>query len=80
MHWFKFDRKIISKISGFNCEFTFEAGRAETIKTELLDLLEKNNVNRISINPQTFSKETLLKINRNTSIEQIYEAFNLAKI
>ncbi|HHX48937.1 MAG TPA: coproporphyrinogen dehydrogenase HemZ [Clostridiales bacterium] len=71
--------KIISKISGFNCEFTFEAGRAETIKTELLDLLEKNNVNRISINPQTFSKETLLKINRNTSIEQIYEAFNLAK-
>lgn len=71
--------KIISKISGFNCEFTFEAGRSETITKELLALLQKNNVNRISINPQSFSIKTLSQVNRNSSIEKIYEAFELAK-
>lgn len=71
--------KILSRLAEYNCEFTFEAGRAETIKEDLLKLLQDNNVNRISINPQTFSEETLKLINRKTSIEQITDAFSLAK-
>lgn len=60
-------------------EFTVEAGRPDTINREILECLKKNNVTRISINPQTMNQETLDKIGRCHSVEEIKEAFNLAR-
>ncbi|WP_195251528.1 coproporphyrinogen dehydrogenase HemZ [Romboutsia sp. 1001713B170207_170306_H8] len=60
-------------------EFTVEAGRPDTINREILECLKKNNVTRISINPQTMNQETLDKIGRGHSVEEIKEAFNLAR-
>lgn len=42
-------------------EFTVEAGRPDTINREILEVLKKHGVSRISINPQTMNDETLQK-------------------
>ena len=70
-----FEELDLSKIK----EFTVEAGRPDTINREILECLKKNNVTRISINPQTMNQETLDKIGRGHSVEEIKEAFNLAR-
>ncbi|MBR5751012.1 MAG: radical SAM protein, partial [Clostridia bacterium] len=45
-------------------EFTVEAGRPDTITPEQLETLRRQRVTRISVNPQTFSDETLQRIGR----------------
>ncbi len=45
-------------------EYTVEAGRPDTITDEKLSVLTKHNVNRISINPQTFNDSVLKEIGR----------------
>ena len=60
-------------------EWTVEAGRPDTITPEKLDVLKKWRVNRISINPQSFTQETLLAIGRHHTIEETLEAYHLAR-
>lgn len=60
-------------------EFTVEAGRPDSITREKLEALKKHNVSRISINPQTMNQETLDLIGRKHSVEQVKEAFALAR-
>jgi oxygen-independent coproporphyrinogen-3 oxidase len=60
-------------------EFTVECGRPETISKELLKLLKNHNVTRISINPQTFCDDTLIKIGRKHTSLDTEKAFLLAK-
>ncbi len=60
-------------------EFTVEAGRPDTITEEKLLLLKQYGVNRISINPQTLHNKTLQAIGRAHTVEQFFEAFQLAR-
>ena len=60
-------------------EFTVEAGRADSITREKLEVLYKHGVTRISVNPQTMSNETLKLIGRQHTVEQAIEAFHLAR-
>ncbi|MFV0519501.1 MAG: coproporphyrinogen dehydrogenase HemZ [Lachnospirales bacterium] len=60
-------------------EYTFEAGRADTITFDKLNVLKKYKVNRISINPQTMNNDTLKAINRNHSVEDFLNVYNLIK-
>lgn len=60
-------------------EFTVEAGRPDTITKEYLTMLYKNEVGRISINPQTMNDDTLKLIGRQHKSKDIIETFNLAK-
>ncbi len=60
-------------------ECTVEAGRPDTITKEKLQVLRKHGVDRISINPQTMSDETLQRIGRLHTAAQIREAFELAR-
>lgn len=60
-------------------EFTVEAGRPDTITKEILTMLNRNNIDRISINPQTMNDETLKLIGRNHNKEDIKTAYYLAK-
>ncbi len=60
-------------------EITFEAGRPDTITKEKLIVLKANNVNRISINPQTMNQNTLNNIGRKHSVEDIIEKYHLAR-
>ena len=60
-------------------EFTVEAGRPDTITREKLEIMKKHRVSRISINPQTMKQETLDRIGRNHSVEDIREIFKMAR-
>ena len=60
-------------------EFTVEAGRADSITREKLEVLKKWGVTRISVNPQTMQDETLKIIGRQHTVAQVKEAFSLAK-
>ncbi len=60
-------------------EFTVEAGRPDTITKEKLISLKENNVDRISINPQTVNDSVLKNIGRKHTSAQFFDAFNLAR-
>lgn len=60
-------------------EFTIEAGRADSITREKLEVIKKYPINRISVNPQTMSDDTLKAIGRNHSVAQFIEAFYMAR-
>ncbi len=60
-------------------EFTVEAGRADSITKEKLEVLRQYPVTRISVNPQTMKEETLKRIGRQHTVAQVQEAFYLAR-
>ncbi|MBQ8952951.1 MAG: coproporphyrinogen dehydrogenase HemZ, partial [Clostridia bacterium] len=60
-------------------EWTVEAGRPDTIDRDKLQSLLDNGVERISVNPQTFSDETLRVIGRAHTARQTMEAYELAR-
>ncbi|MBR3635712.1 MAG: coproporphyrinogen dehydrogenase HemZ [Lachnospiraceae bacterium] len=60
-------------------EFTVEAGRADSITEEKLIALKELGVTRISVNPQTFKQETLELIGRRHTVNQVIEAYELAR-
>ena len=77
------DRLITALKSKFDFstvkEFTVEAGRADSITREKLEVLHRHRVSRISVNPQTMKQETLDIIGRKASVEQVLTAYNLAR-
>lgn len=60
-------------------EFTVEAGRADSITREKLQVLKKYGITRISVNPQTMKEETLQFIGRRHTVAQVKEAFAMAR-
>lgn len=60
-------------------EFTVEAGRPDTFTPEMTDMLVRNGVSRISINPQTMHQSTLDAIGRRHTPGDVLRAFKLAR-
>ena len=60
-------------------EFTVEAGRADSITQDKLLVLKEMGVTRISVNPQTFKQDTLDLIGRRHTVDQVIDAYNLAR-
>ena len=60
-------------------EFTVEAGRADSITKDKLQVLYRHGVSRISVNPQTMKEETLKSIGRAATAAQTIEAYKLAR-
>ncbi len=60
-------------------ELTVEAGRPDTITPEKLQVLRRWNVDRISINPQSFTQETLDAIGRHHTVKETIEKFKLSR-
>lgn len=60
-------------------EFTVEAGRPDTITEQKLQTMKKCGVGRISINPQSMNADTLKRIGRSHSPEEIVDCFALAR-
>ena len=77
------DRIILSIYDNFGREnieeITVEAGRPDTISKEMLKMLNKNNIDRISINPQTMNDNTLKLIGRKHNSMDIVKSYYLAK-
>nr|WP_185258336.1 coproporphyrinogen dehydrogenase HemZ [Anaerocolumna chitinilytica] len=64
---------------GLAMEYTVEAGRPDSITEGKLRILKEHGVNRISINPQSMQQRTLDLIGRKHTVNQIEEAFALAR-
>ena len=60
-------------------EFTFEAGRIDTLDEEKLTIIKSYGINKISINPQSFNERTLKLVNRYHDREQFDNVYKLAK-
>lgn len=46
---------------------------------ELLDILDKYGVTRICINPQTMNEDTLKRVHRNASLDELYKVYELSR-
>ena len=77
------DRLLVKLKTSFDFstvqEFTVEAGRADSITKEKLSVLYRHGVTRISVNPQTMKQETLKYIGRQHTVEQVIDAFHMAR-
>ena len=76
--------KVLKKINenidmSYLKEFTFEAGREDSLTEKKLELVKKYGADRISLNPQTFNENTLKKVNRNFNRENFDRYFRIAK-
>lgn len=60
-------------------ELTVEAGRPDTITPAKLDVMKKWKVDRISINPQSFTQSTLDTIGRHHTVKETVEKFILSR-
>ena len=70
--------KILKELTFNVSEFTVEAGRADTITMEKLQVLKEAGVTRISINPQTFNNKVLKTANRGHTVEEFLEVYKMA--
>ena len=77
------DRVLSTARSSFDFagvrELTVEAGRPDTITPEKLEIMKKNGVDRISINPQSMDDEVLEQIGRKHTAKDVIEAFYMAR-
>ncbi len=64
---------------GYGQEFTVEAGRPDTIDRAKLNALKGLGVGRISINPQTMNDETLSRVGRSHTANDIVSAYEMAR-
>lgn len=60
-------------------EITVEAGRPDTITEEKLEVLKKWGIDRISVNPQSYTDETLKAIGRHHSVQETIDKFWMAR-
>ncbi|MCL2617170.1 MAG: coproporphyrinogen dehydrogenase HemZ [Defluviitaleaceae bacterium] len=60
-------------------EYTFEAGRADTITAEKLAALRRFGVTRVCVNPQSLNDATLQHIGRGHTGEQFVQAFEMVR-
>lgn len=60
-------------------EYTVECGRPDSLDLDKLSILKAFGANRISINPQTMNQETLDKIGRKHTVQQVISGINMAR-
>ncbi|MBO5402611.1 MAG: coproporphyrinogen dehydrogenase HemZ [Clostridia bacterium] len=60
-------------------EFTFEAGRPDTITADKLYAAKESGVTRVSINPQSLNENVLRAIGRQHTTAQFFEAYDIAR-
>ncbi len=75
-------KRVLLAVQNLNLpevEYTVEAGRPDTFTNEKLQLCKDYGVNRICVNPQSFSDKTLQAIGRRHTVAQMYEAYALAE-
>ena len=72
-------REILAAFRAHGEEFTVEAGRPETVTADAVALLREMGVTRVSVNPQTFNEDTLRKIGRAHTVDDVLRAYDLVR-
>lgn len=62
-----------------NTEITVEAGRPDTLNEYKMDVMRDAGIERICINPQTMRSETLSKLGRTHTAEDVLKMYELAR-
>ena len=70
--------KVLSALPS-GVEFTCEAGRPDTITREKAEIMKKNGVTRVCVNPQSLCDQTLEKIGRKHTCADFFAAYELIK-
>ena len=70
---------IRAQYGSFGIEATVEAGRPDTINREKLLILKSHGIGRISINPQTMNDQTLRRVGRSHTKDDIVRVYDLAR-
>ncbi|MDD4079707.1 MAG: coproporphyrinogen dehydrogenase HemZ [Eubacteriales bacterium] len=70
--------ELLAPAAGWECEFTVEAGRPDTLTREHLAVFKDAGVNRISVNSQYPEDRTLAAIGRKHTAKQFFEALDMA--
>jgi oxygen-independent coproporphyrinogen-3 oxidase len=60
-------------------EYTLEAGRPDTITEEKFRIAKEYGVTRVSVNPQSLCNDVLCTVGRSHTVDQFYEAYDIAK-
>lgn len=60
-------------------EFTVEAGRPDTIDADMLRMLKRRGVDRISLNPQTMCDRTLERVGRAHTAQDIRRVYEMMR-
>ncbi len=60
-------------------EWTIEAGRPDSITRDKLEAMKEEDISRISVNPQSMQQKTLDLIGRRHTVEDVVNAFKLAR-
>lgn len=60
-------------------EYTIEAGRADTVTPEKLEVIKRHAVTRISVNPQTFNDDVLVAIGRKHTVSDVVDVYTDAR-
>ena len=60
-------------------EITVEAGRPDTITPAKIEVLKKWGIDRISVNPQSYTDETLKAIGRHHTVQETVDKFWLSR-
>ncbi len=72
--------KITSHVSPDELlEFTYEAGRPDTVTEEKMRVIKSFGVTRVSVNPQTLNDMVLESIGRHHTAEDFYRAYDIAR-
>ncbi|MBE6610165.1 MAG: coproporphyrinogen dehydrogenase HemZ [Ruminococcaceae bacterium] len=72
--------KITSRVDPATlAEFTYEAGRPDTVTEEKMKVIKSFGVTRVSVNPQTLNDMVLDSIGRHHTTEDFYRAYNIAR-
>lgn len=72
--------KICSHVDpGSLAEFTYEAGRPDTVTVEKMNIIKSFGVTRVSVNPQTLNDIILENIGRRHTTEDFFRAYDIAR-
>ncbi|MGN0819503.1 MAG: coproporphyrinogen dehydrogenase HemZ [Christensenellaceae bacterium] len=71
--------RILQAVGNPQTEYTVEAGRPDCITEEKLEIMKSYGVTRVCVNPQTFCNETLKRLNRLHTAEDIFDKYALTK-
>ncbi|MBD5131729.1 MAG: coproporphyrinogen dehydrogenase HemZ [Clostridiales bacterium] len=71
--------KLLCALDGFDCEYTCEAGRPDTVTPEKIDIMKAHGVTRVCVNPQTLNDKTLALIGRNHGTDDFYRVYDEVK-
>lgn len=70
---------LLSAIGDYDCEYTCEAGRPDTVSAEKLEIIKAHGVTRVCVNPQTLNDKTLDLISRKHTVKQFFDVYGMVK-